>query len=51
LDASHAELLVAKHAADVAKLDSDQEKQAYLQGVLDAAFMLAQDATTETAEP
>jgi hypothetical protein len=50
-DASHAELLVEKHATHVAKLDSDQEKQAYLQGVLDAAFMLAQDATTETAEP
>ena len=49
-DASHAELLVEKHAAHVAKLDSDREKQAYLQGVLDAAFMLAQDATTETAE-
>jgi hypothetical protein len=50
-DASHAALLVEKHATHVAKLDSDQEKQAYLQGVLDAAFMLAQDATTVTEEP
>jgi hypothetical protein len=50
-DASHAELLVEKHAAHVAKLDSDREKQAYRQGVLDAAFMLAQDATTVTEEP
>lgn len=42
-DANHAELLVAKHTADVAKLGSDREKHAYLQGALDAAFMRAAD--------
>ena len=43
-DASHAELLVAKHAAHVARLDSDREKHAYLQGALDAAHIRAAEA-------
>ena len=46
--ASHAGLLVEKHAAHVAKLDSDREKQAYLQGVLDAAYMVAADTALDS---
>jgi hypothetical protein len=48
VDASHAGLLVEKHAAHVAKLDSDREKQAYLQGVLDAAYMVAADTALDS---
>jgi hypothetical protein len=49
-DASHAELLVEKHAAHVAKLASDREKHAYLQGVLDAALMQAADTSPGSEE-
>ena len=50
-DASHASLLVEKHAAHVALLESDREKQAYLQGALDAALMLAAETMPGPEEP
>ncbi len=51
VDASHAGLLVEKHAAHVAKLGSDREKQAYLQGVLDAAHMVAAETALDPQGP
>lgn len=40
-DLHHAELIIARHSGPVAELDDDRLKQAYLQGVLDAAAMTA----------
>jgi hypothetical protein len=50
-DADFAALLVERHAAEVAKLGSDREKHHYLQGALDAAFMLAADSSPGAGEP